>query len=45
MESIRRHADKGVSCFASELYQDISRFTLNGYVNDDITILALSRSA
>jgi sigma-B regulation protein RsbU (phosphoserine phosphatase) len=45
VESIRRHTGKDVAGFAKALYQDISRFTADGEVNDDITILALGRSA
>jgi len=45
VEAIRRHTGEGVASLAKELFQDISRFTANGKVQDDITILALSRSA
>ncbi|MBZ5494761.1 MAG: SpoIIE family protein phosphatase [Acidobacteriia bacterium] len=45
IESIRRYSSEGAVFFAQRLYQAICEFTHNADVHDDITILALRRSA
>jgi serine phosphatase RsbU (regulator of sigma subunit) len=45
IESIRRHASEGARQFTQSLYQAICEFTQSADVNDDITILALRRTA
>jgi sigma-B regulation protein RsbU (phosphoserine phosphatase) len=45
VDSIRRHAPAPAVQLADNLYQSIYKFTHNGDVHDDITILALRRSA
>jgi serine phosphatase RsbU (regulator of sigma subunit) len=44
-DSIRRHAEESAAQFAKDLYMDICNFAQDGDVHDDITILALRRSA
>ncbi len=45
IESIRRHASEDAGPLASGLYRDIRDFTQDADVGDDITLLALKRSA
>jgi serine phosphatase RsbU (regulator of sigma subunit) len=45
IESIRRHASEGTKQFTQSLYQAICEFTRSADVHDDITILALRRTA
>jgi sigma-B regulation protein RsbU (phosphoserine phosphatase) len=45
IESIRRHADEDAAQLTKSLYGAICEFTRAAEVQDDITILALKRSA
>jgi serine phosphatase RsbU (regulator of sigma subunit) len=45
VESIRRHAAEGAAQLTKNLYQEICEFTRSADVHDDITILALRRTA
>jgi sigma-B regulation protein RsbU (phosphoserine phosphatase) len=45
IESIRSHAGEDTGRFARSLYRSICEFTRSADVNDDITILALRRTA
>jgi sigma-B regulation protein RsbU (phosphoserine phosphatase) len=42
-EAISRHFSEELSCLMKNLYQEISRFTGNAEVSDDVTILGLRR--
>lgn len=45
VDSLRRHSSESAASLASSLYREICEFTHNADVHDDITILALRRSA
>ncbi len=45
IESIRRHSSENAVQLVKSLYREICEFTHNADVHDDITILALRRSA
>jgi sigma-B regulation protein RsbU (phosphoserine phosphatase) len=45
MNALRRHGSEHAAQLANRLYQEICEFTRSADVHDDITILALRRSA